>query len=113
MKRLVLIMFATLAIATSSSAQDIYYEIKHKAEAYMLISDCYVSGFGTKRNLNKAAEYYDLALAEGMEPDHEEARRIEDKIKNAVQRQNELMGLANESSRRDFDSDTFRDWLNR
>lgn len=33
MKRLVLIMFATLAIATSSSAQDIYYEIKHKAEA--------------------------------------------------------------------------------
>lgn len=33
MKRFVFIMFAMLTMATSSSAQEIYYEIKHKAQA--------------------------------------------------------------------------------
>ena len=77
--------------------------IEERARAYMLIADCYVSGFGTTVDLKEAERYFRLSLSAGMDPHQEDMENIKDKILDKREAQARINNFASDSSQREKD----------
>ena len=90
MKRFVFIMLAMLTMATSSSAQEIYYEIKHKAQAN--VSDPSTNALIKQFSLFKieALNYLAIKMKEEMRLDYQEEYESEkEKYKKELEKAKE------------------------